>query len=87
MARRQAYHCSFCGKPQDQVQRLIAGPHGVYICDACIALCNEILAEDVPPMIAGEGTASHAVARRGAPLWRRLMERWHRAARPASGLA
>lgn len=37
--------CSFCGKSQDQVKKLIAGP-GVYICDECIELCNEILAEE-----------------------------------------
>ena len=36
--------CSFCGKSQDQVRKLIAGP-GVYICDECIDLCNEILDE------------------------------------------
>lgn len=38
--------CSFCGKYQDQVKRLIAGP-GVYICDECIELCNEIIAEEL----------------------------------------
>jgi ATP-dependent Clp protease ATP-binding subunit ClpX len=37
--------CSFCGKTQDQVRKLIAGP-GVYICDECIELCNEILSEE-----------------------------------------
>lgn len=37
--------CSFCGKSQKQVKRLIAGP-GVYICDECIELCNEIIAEE-----------------------------------------
>jgi ATP-dependent Clp protease ATP-binding subunit ClpX len=46
MARRQAYQCSFCGKSQDQVKRLIAGPNHVYICDQCVALCNEIIAEE-----------------------------------------
>ena len=37
--------CSFCGKSQKQVKKLIGGP-GVYICDECIDLCNEVLAED-----------------------------------------
>jgi ATP-dependent Clp protease ATP-binding subunit ClpX len=37
--------CSFCGKAQEQVRRLIAGP-GVYICDECIELCNEIIEEE-----------------------------------------
>src|SRR5690554_2995209 len=37
--------CSFCGKNQDQVRRLIAGP-GVYICDECIELCQEIIDEE-----------------------------------------
>ena len=37
--------CSFCGKPQDQVRKLIAG-HGVYICDECINLCSEIIEEE-----------------------------------------
>lgn len=47
MARRQdIIACSFCGKPQEQVSRLIAGPNGVYICDQCVALCNEILTDE-----------------------------------------
>jgi hypothetical protein len=37
--------CSFCGKSQKQVKKLVAGP-GVYICDECIGLCNEVLAEE-----------------------------------------
>jgi len=37
--------CSFCGKTQDQVRRLIAGP-GVYICDECIDLCSEIISDE-----------------------------------------
>ncbi|MFH0788644.1 MAG: ATP-dependent Clp protease ATP-binding subunit ClpX [Pseudomonadota bacterium] len=37
--------CSFCGKSQDEVKKLIAGP-SVYICDECIGLCNEIIAEE-----------------------------------------
>ena len=38
--------CSFCGKTQDQVRKLISGPNGVYICDECVALCNDILTEE-----------------------------------------
>jgi len=38
--------CSFCGKGQGDVQRLIAGPDDVYICDECVSLCNEIIAQE-----------------------------------------
>ena len=40
-------HCTFCGKSQDEVKKLIAGPE-VYICDECIDLCNEIIHDDSP---------------------------------------
>jgi ATP-dependent Clp protease ATP-binding subunit ClpX len=43
---RVSYNCSFCGKNQDQVRRLIAGPGAVYICDECVELCREIIQED-----------------------------------------
>jgi len=50
MARRrqEEQYCSFCRRSQDEVNRLIAGPDSTYICDECVHLCNEILAEDVP---------------------------------------
>ncbi len=38
--------CSFCGKTQEQVQRLISGPNGAYICDECIDICAEIIDEE-----------------------------------------
>ena len=38
-------YCSFCGKSQHEVKKLIAGPT-VYICDECIELCNDIIAEE-----------------------------------------
>ena len=41
-----AYVCSFCSRGQDEVQRLIAGPGGVFICDECVALCTQIIAEE-----------------------------------------
>ncbi len=44
--RKNDLHCSFCGKGQDEVQKLIAGP-GVYICNECVHLCNLILNEEV----------------------------------------
>ena len=39
-------HCSFCGKSEHQVRKLVAGPHNVYICDECVELCSEIIEED-----------------------------------------
>ncbi len=50
---REKLHCSFCGKEQDSVKRLVAGP-GVYICDECIELCNEIIAEEAEGETTGE---------------------------------
>ena len=41
----QLLRCSFCGKSQDEVKKLIAGPT-IYICDECIDLCNAIIAEE-----------------------------------------
>ena len=40
------FMCSFCGKSQNQVKKLIAGP-GVYICNECVDLCNEIIDEEL----------------------------------------
>jgi len=51
--------CSFCGKSQEQVRKLIAGP-GVYICDECVELCNEILDEEL--MEEGAIVSSPAIA-------------------------
>ena len=47
-------HCSFCGKSQKEVRKLIAGP-SVYICDECVSLCNEIIADEVetPELLPG----------------------------------
>ncbi len=50
--------CSFCGKSQEQVRKLIAGP-GVYICDECVELCNEILDEE---LLEGENSVSEPTA-------------------------
>ena len=45
---RKDYQCSFCGKAQAQVKRLIAGPDRVFICDECVTLCEQIIAEETP---------------------------------------
>ena len=42
------YICSFCGKPQGQVKRLIAGPDQVFICDECVELCDQIITDEKP---------------------------------------
>ena len=42
--------CSFCGKTQSQVQKLIAGPNGAYICDECVDICGEIIEEELMDM-------------------------------------
>ena len=42
----QSYQCSFCGRAQEEVKKLIAGP-SVYICDECVGLCNEIIADEL----------------------------------------
>ena len=48
---RTQYHCSFCGKNQDQVNRLIAGPGSVYICNECVKLCQDIITEEENPVV------------------------------------
>jgi ClpX C4-type zinc finger protein len=71
--KRIGERCSFCGKTRAQVDRLVAGP-GVFICDRCVALCNEIISELPPtPPPAGESNAEWVRSsgpRR--PFWRRL---------------
>src|SRR5260370_35263901 len=51
---RGQYPCSFCGKSQDQVRRLIAGPGAVYICDECVDLCRGIIDEEAAPPAAAK---------------------------------
>lgn len=59
-------HCSFCGKSQREVKKLIAGPN-VYICDECIDLCNDIIAEEMEKedlQTVGQGVPSPAEIKR-----------------------
>ena len=70
MAKFDAHlKCSFCGKSQDQVRKLIAGP-GVYICDECIDLCNEILDEELVDSH-GNPRQSSEPSRKAAPANRK----------------
>jgi hypothetical protein len=65
--RRRDSRCSFCGKGQDQVRKLVAGP-GVFICNECVELCTEVLASEEGPRPAdGRETppGSSPVRRRG----------------------
>jgi hypothetical protein len=62
--RRGHWRCSFCGKSKDQVRKLIAGP-GVFICDQCVALCNEVIRDEDQPSAPGS-VAYRARSRRGS---------------------
>ena len=63
--------CSFCGKSQEQVRKLIAGP-GVYICDECVELCNEILDEE---LMGTPAPASSSTSRTPEPSPKRRKEK------------
>ena len=52
----KSVRCSFCGKPQETVKRIIAGP-GVYICDECVGLCSNIIEEEVEALEVQEAEA------------------------------
>lgn len=47
MARNEECRCSFCGKPESKVRKLLAGPAGVFICDECLEVCNDIMEEEL----------------------------------------
>ena len=66
--------CSFCGKSQEQVRKLIAGP-GVYICDECVELCNDILDEellDIPSSASSERDGAGQKQKKSGQPHRRL---------------
>ncbi len=56
--RTPVHRCSFCGKNQSQVRRLVAGPN-VFICNECIMLCQEIISDDLPQMPDGQLSNGH----------------------------
>ena len=49
--------CSFCGKRQEEVEKVVVGPE-VYICDECIELCVDIIMEEFPPAEGGDSDSS-----------------------------
>ncbi|MBL8405196.1 MAG: ATP-binding protein, partial [Dechloromonas sp.] len=53
-SQEKLLYCSFCGKSQHEVKKLIAGP-SVFICDECIALCNDIIRDELPEEAAKAG--------------------------------
>jgi len=53
-------YCSFCGKSQHEVKKLIAGP-SVFICDECIGLCNDIVRDELPPSTVGKSSGGEAL--------------------------
>ena len=59
MTNGDLLHCSFCGKSQQRVMKLIAGP-GVYICDECIDLCNQIIVEEIGAEVPDPGIEAAA---------------------------
>jgi ATP-dependent Clp protease ATP-binding subunit ClpX len=71
---RGAYICSFCGRGQDEVQRLIAGPGTVFICDECVALCSAIIAEEAEQQVAPPKRSTPPGPAR-LPVPRRIRER------------
>ena len=54
---KEKLHCSFCGKSQDEVKKLVAG-RGVYICDECIEVCISIVSDEIKEMEKTEGKTS-----------------------------
>ncbi len=62
-------HCSFCGKPNNLVGKLIAGPDGVNICDECVAICDQLISRDkgAKPAVAKKGGPAEAPAAPAEP--------------------
>ena len=56
-----ALHCSFCGKSQHDVNKLVAGPH-VFICDECIDVCSDIIDEQLLRLIEGDEATARAMS-------------------------
>jgi ATP-dependent Clp protease ATP-binding subunit ClpX len=75
MFKLRRLRCSFCGKSEAEVLKLVAGPR-VYICDGCVAVASRLMGDDSP-----DGERPHAAA---PSVWRRLSERVRRLLRADS---
>jgi len=69
--RRRDSRCSFCGKRQNQVRKLIAGP-GVFICDSCVELCNEVIHDEDGPSAPVASYRTHPTKRTRSGWFRNL---------------
>jgi ATP-dependent Clp protease ATP-binding subunit ClpX len=70
--REDVYYCSFCGKDQDQIKRLVSGPNGVYICDECVNLCKQIIDAEDPPSQSSRSFSTVAHVPTPANVYERL---------------
>ena len=62
---KSTLYCSFCGKSQHEVRKLIAGPT-VFICDECVELCNDIIREETKAAASARRTAAFPLRRTSA---------------------
>ena len=67
--RRGSIRCSFCGKQEAQVRRILAGP-GIYICNQCVYLCEEMLKEEQIANDTSPDTLSRLASPKGEPPFR-----------------
>lgn len=65
---KSTLYCSFCGKSQHEVRKLIAGPT-VFICDECVDLCNDIIREETKTALVSKRTAAFRLRLKSVRFW------------------
>jgi hypothetical protein len=69
MAKAKTLYCSFCSKSQHEVRKLIAGPASIYICDECVELCNQIIADKpLPKQMTHAAVSTERLLERLSPI-------------------
>ena len=69
MAETKTLYCSFCSKSQHEVRKLIVGPGSIYICDECVELCNQIIADrPLPRQMSHADVPTERLLERLAPI-------------------